>query len=76
MNHELTTAEAAEAVCIDRVTLQRWIGAGKVKAPKATLRNGRGVRLWKASDVEQLRQVKAKIHRKGRGRKPQAKRKR
>ena len=69
MNPELTTAEAAEAVGIDRITLQRWIRAGKVKAPKPVLRNGRGVRLWSSADIERLRQTKEKIHRKGRGRK-------
>lgn len=74
MNRQLTTAEAASAVGIDRITLQRWIRANKVKAPKPVLRNGRGVRLWLPSDVEKLRLTKEKIHRKGRGRKPKPKR--
>ncbi len=71
---ELTTGEAAKAVGIDRITLQRWIRAGKVKAPKPLLRNGRGVRLWSPADIESLRRTKQKIHRKGRGRKPKPKR--
>jgi excisionase family DNA binding protein len=70
---ELTTAEAARAVDINRITLQRWIRANKVKAPKAVLRNGRGVRLWSSADVEKLRKTKERIHRKGRGRKAKSK---
>jgi len=70
---DLTTGEAAKAVGIDRITLQRWIKAKKVKAPNAVLRNGRGVRLWSANDVERLQTIKELIHRKGRGRKPKRK---
>jgi len=70
---ERTTSEAARAVSIDRVTLQRWISLGKVTAPKLVLRNGRGVRLWSKADVRRLRQIKETIHRKGRGRKPKLK---
>jgi predicted DNA-binding protein (UPF0251 family) len=69
----LNTLEAALAVGIDRITLQRWIAAKKVKAPKTVLRNGRAVRLWLPADIEHLRETKTKIHRKGRGRKPKAK---
>ena len=73
-SEELTTIEAGRAVGIDRITLQRWIAAKKVKAPKPVIRNGRAVRLWTPADIERLRRVKAKIHRKGRGRKPKPKR--
>ena len=66
---KLTTSEAAKAVGIHPVTLQRWIAAGKVNAPKPTLVGAVGYRLWTAKDVERLRKVKLKIHRKGRGRK-------
>jgi predicted DNA-binding transcriptional regulator AlpA len=69
----LNTQEAALAVGLDRITLQRWIAAKKVKAPKPVIRNGRAVRLWLPSDIERLRETKAKIHRKGRGRKPKEK---
>ncbi len=70
MSRKLPTAEAAKAVGIDRMTLQRWIRLGKVKAPKPVLRNGRGVRLWAHADMERLRRTKEKLYRKGRGRKP------
>jgi excisionase family DNA binding protein len=65
----LTTREAARAAGIGRVTLQRWIRAGKIRAPKARLQNGVGVRLWSSADIANLRRVKDKIFRKGRGRK-------
>ena len=74
MKSKLTTAEAAQRVGIDRITLQRWIRDKKVKAPMPVLRKGRGVRLWSRTDMAVLQQTKEKIHRKGRGRKPKAKR--
>jgi len=74
MTSKLTTLEAAQRVGIDRITLQRWIRDKKVKAPQPVLRNGRGVRLWSRGDVDALMRTKERIHRKGRGRKPKAKR--
>jgi excisionase family DNA binding protein len=70
MASALTTAEAAKAVGIDRITLQRWIGAGAVKAPRLGLKGGRAIRLWSPAAIEKLRKTKERIHRKGRGRKP------
>ena len=69
VNGKLTTTEAAKAVGLHPVTLQRWIAAEKVKAPQPTLIGAVGYRLWTTKDVERLRKVKLKIHRKGRGRK-------
>ena len=74
MNQRIATAEAAKAVGIDRITLQRWIRDSKVKAPTPVLRDGRAVRLWSLGDIAKLRKVKERIHRKGRGRKPKLKR--
>ena len=71
---KLTTSEAARKVGLHPITLQRWISAGKVKAPKPTLVGAVGYRLWSPRDVESLHRVKDKIHRKGRGRKPKDKR--
>ena len=73
MSQSLTTAGAAKAVGITRQTLQRWIRERKLKVPKPTLRNGRGVRLWSDADVRRLAQVKMETYRKGRGRKPKPK---
>ena len=66
----MTTLEAANAVGISRATLQAWIAAGKVRAPKAQIIHGVAVRIWKSSDLKRLRAVKTKMYRKGRGRKP------
>jgi len=52
------------------VTLQRWIAAGLVRAPKPIVRNGHAVRLWSEAHIERLRKKKDQIYRKGRGRKP------
>ncbi len=73
LDGKLTTAEAAKRVGIHPVTLQRWIAAGKVKAPAPRLVGAVGYRLWTARDVESLKKTKGQIHRKGRGRKPKPK---
>ncbi len=69
-----TTAEAAKAVGITRITLQRWIASGKIKAPRPSLRGSVGLRLWTEADVARLQRAKEEIYRKGRGRKPKPKR--
>jgi len=71
---KLTTTATAAKVGLHLVTLQRWIAAGKVKAPKPTLIGAVGYRLWTAKDVERLQKIKNGIYRKGRGRKPEPKR--
>ena len=69
MHRDLSTAEAARKIKINRVTLQEWIRKGKVKAPGLVLRNGRAVRVWSHADLAGLRDFKAGNYRKGRGRK-------
>jgi hypothetical protein len=51
------------------MTLQRWIADGDIRAPKLQIVNGRATRLWEAGDLERLRELKAKIYCRGRGRK-------
>lgn len=63
------TAIAAEEAGIERITLQRWIRDGKVRAPKPVIEDGRAVRLWTSAHIAALKAVKAEIYRKGRGRK-------
>jgi excisionase family DNA binding protein len=70
----ITTQEAAKIVGISRATLQVWIAAGKVLAPKAQIIDGVAVRIWKSTDLKRLSAVKARVYRKGRGRKPKSKR--
>lgn len=70
----LSTAQVAKSVGINRVTLERWLSAGKVRQPKA-VRIGAGVfRQWTDRDVERVRKYKLENYRKGRGRKPKPKR--
>jgi len=69
------TQQAAKAAGISMMTLHRWIVAGKVKAPKLRIRNGRAVRLWGQADLDRLRKLKQQIYCKGRGRKRDYKRK-
>jgi hypothetical protein len=64
-----TTRKAARAAGIHLATLQRWIAARNVSAPRLRIRHGRAVRLWAARNVEQLRRYKAAHYCKGRGRK-------
>jgi len=69
-----STREAAKAAGITRITLQRWITARKIRAPRTRLVDGVGKRLWSEEDVSRLRKAKEEIYRKGRGRKLKPKR--
>jgi excisionase family DNA binding protein len=73
LNGKLTTAETAKEVGIHLATLQRWIAAEKIKAPKPTLLGAVGYRLWSEAEVAKLRKTRQIIYRKGRGRKPKRK---
>jgi excisionase family DNA binding protein len=70
----LSTQDVAKQVGINRVTLERWLSSGKVKAPK-TVRFGKNeFRNWTAEDVARVRKHKEANYRKGRGRKPKPRR--
>jgi DNA-binding transcriptional MerR regulator len=69
-----STPEAAKKCGVHHITLQRWVSAGKIKAPRKTCVGGVVVRLWTDSDLEKVRKFKAANYRKGRGRKPKPKR--
>ncbi len=56
----LTTRDAAKAGGISLVTLQRWIAAGKVRAPKLIVLGKTKVRLWSRADVARIRKAKQK----------------
>lgn len=58
IDRKQTTAEAAKRAGIHQVTLQKWIAAGRVKAPKPVLIGAVGYRLWSANDIASLLNVK------------------
>jgi predicted site-specific integrase-resolvase len=70
----MNTRDAAKQAGISRQTLQTWIAAGRIAAPPLKIVSGRARRDWRREDIERLSQLKIKIYRKGRGRKPRAKR--
>ncbi len=65
-----STGEVAALCKVNRITLQRWVTGGKVKAPPVQ----HGIRLWTGRDVERVRKYRAKHYAEGRGRKPKRKR--
>jgi predicted site-specific integrase-resolvase len=68
-----STKQAAEKAEISRVTLERWLLAGKVRAPQFIQFNGEKHWRWTDRDVERVRKYKAANYRKGRGRKKEPK---
>jgi excisionase family DNA binding protein len=69
-----STSEAAKKCGVHHITLQRWVSAGKIPAPKKTRVGGVIVRLWNDSDLDRVKEYKQKNFRRGRGRKPKSKR--
>ncbi|MHB8654997.1 MAG: MerR family transcriptional regulator [Terriglobia bacterium] len=72
MAGRLSTADAAAQAGIALITLQRWIRAGKIDAPKIVVRHGRATRLWSSANVKKLRQIKKHLYHQGGGRKKKA----
>ena len=70
MKAKTTTSEAAAQSGIARVTLQRWLKAGKIPDPPKTLvgKDGRAVRLWSSADIARLRKLAKETYREGQGR--------
>ena len=69
MKPPFSTRYAAKAVGISLMTLQRWIADGDIRPPQLKIVNGRATRLWDSVDLKRLRQLKAQIYCRGRGRK-------
>lgn len=64
-----STAQVAKEVGISKLTLTRWLLAGKLKEPRRVKQGGVELRLWSDRDVERVREFKNANYRKGRGRK-------
>lgn len=54
---QYTTNEAAGKLGIHRVTLQRWIAAKKIPAPKVQKVGVLSFRLWTEQDIARARKV-------------------
>jgi hypothetical protein len=67
---DYSTATVASEVGISKLTLIRWLMAGKIREPRRVKQGGIELRLWTARDVERVRRYKLENYRKGRGRKP------
>jgi excisionase family DNA binding protein len=52
-----STREAAEALGIHHITLQRYVASKKIPAPGVRTVGGVRVRLWSAEDIEKVRKV-------------------
>ena len=68
-----TTGQAAAAVGVTRTTIQNWIAAKKIRAPRPTVFGNVTVRMWNEADVQKLRQAAKRLYRKGGGRKKKVK---
>ena len=71
---DYSTATVASEVGISKLTLIRWLQAGKIREPRRVKQGGVELRIWTARDVERVRKYKLENYRKGRGRKPKPKR--
>ena len=56
-----STREAARKLEISLISLQRYMAAGKVSAPKTRRIGGALVRPWSARDIERVRKQLPKI---------------
>jgi excisionase family DNA binding protein len=70
----LSTEQVARQLGIGRATLERWLATGALPAPKMVQFGKNLFRDWTPKDVERVRKYKQENYRKGRGRKPKAKR--
>jgi hypothetical protein len=69
-----STQQAAKQVGIHWVTLHRWLAAKKVRPTIAVpMGGGRTLWRWTEKDLAKLEKLKKATYRKGRGRKPKAK---
>jgi excisionase family DNA binding protein len=56
-----TTSEAARQIGVSRQTLQTWIAAGEINAPKLIGEGKATLRLWTKADIEKIRKFKGAL---------------
>lgn len=69
-----STMQIARMAGIGRMTLLRWLKSGRVPEPRRISDGGVEARIWTDRDLKRVRRHKAAHYRKGRGRKPKARR--
>jgi len=65
-----TTGQAAQQIGVSRQTLQAWIAAGEISAPKPIGAGKVTLRLWTSADIEKAKKFKGTLRR---GPKPKGK---
>jgi predicted site-specific integrase-resolvase len=68
-----STAKVAAEVGVSKLTLTRWLKAGRIKEPRRVKQGGVELRLWTSRDVKRVRKYKQENYGKGRGRKAKSK---
>lgn len=68
-----STAQVAKEIGVHKITLIRWLLDRKVSEPRRVNQAGQDIRVWTDRDVQRVRRYKRENYRKGRGRKPKAK---
>jgi excisionase family DNA binding protein len=56
-----STDQAAKQIGVSRQTLQAWIAAGRISAPKPTELGGVTVRLWTKTQIEKARKFRGTL---------------
>jgi len=64
-----STVQVARLIGVSKMTLLRWLWAGKIREPKRRTNGGQDVRTWTERDLERARRHKELNYCKGRGRK-------
>lgn len=72
MRKMYSTEQVADMVGVHRVTMQRWITAGKVHASQVIPMQDRQLHRWSAADIKAVKRYKEAFYRKGRGPKKKA----
>jgi hypothetical protein len=64
-----STAQAAKKIGVHKMTLLKWLWAGKVAEPRRQVNCGQDVRIWTEQDLLRVQEYKEANFRRGRGRK-------
>jgi excisionase family DNA binding protein len=65
----LTTQQVARELGISKMTLLRWLAAGKLPEPRRENIGGQELRLWSDRDVARARRHKEEHYQAGKGKK-------